>query len=74
MKRSLEIELPDDWTPEQALAACELLHAIITAIWEAHDERLAELCHRQAMLDARRELEDIHDVSLSADDADDIPL
>jgi len=72
MKRSIDI--PDDWTPEQALAVCELLHDIICAIWDAYTEPLAQLCQREAMRDAVRELEQLYDTDLYGADAHDIPF
>jgi len=66
------IDIPDDWTPEQALAVCELLDDIISAIWHAYTEPLAQLCQREAMCDAVRELEQLYDTDLYSADADDI--
>ena len=74
MKRTIDI--PDDWTPEQALAVCELFHDIISAIWDAYTEPLAQLRQREAMCDAVRELEPLYDTNLygAGTDADDIPF
>jgi len=74
MKRSIDI--PDDWTPEQALAVCELFHDITSAIWDAYTEPLAQPCQREAMPDAVQELEQLYDTSRdgAGADADDIPF
>jgi len=72
MKRTIDI--PDDWTPEQALAVCELFHDITSAIWDAYTEPLVQLCQREAMCDAVRELEQLYDTNLYDADADDIPF
>ena len=35
--------IPDDWTPEQALAAYELLSELSDIVWDAHHEAIIEL-------------------------------
>jgi hypothetical protein len=66
------IEIPDDWTPEQALAACEVLYDVVSAICDIYHEPITELCQHEAMCDAVRELEEQYDNSLyNADDDDD---
>lgn len=72
MKRTIDI--PDDWTTEQALAACEMLYELTSAIWDTYDEPLTQLCRREAIRDAARELEPTHDPNLYADGADEIPF
>jgi len=35
--------IPDDWTPEQALAVYEFIDALRDAIWSRYDRQLVEL-------------------------------
>jgi hypothetical protein len=37
------LPLPDDWTPEQALAVYELLNDLAEAIWSRYEVPLTEL-------------------------------
>ena len=37
------LQLPDDWTPEQALAVYELLHELAETIWNRYEIPLIEL-------------------------------
>ncbi len=37
------IEIPDYWSPEQALAVWELLNEIADRIWECHEVKLVAL-------------------------------
>ena len=36
------LQLPDDWTPEQALAVYELLNDLAEAIWNRYDRVLID--------------------------------
>ena len=37
------LPLPDDWTPEQALAVYELLNQLAESIWKGYELQLLEL-------------------------------
>jgi len=37
------VQVPDDWTPEQALAVYELLHELADTIWDRYEIPLIEL-------------------------------
>lgn len=39
----LTVEIPDDWTPEQALAVWELLNDLADRIWRRYEIQLVEL-------------------------------
>ena len=39
----LTLSLPDDWTPQQALAVYELLSALSEAVWNRYEIALREL-------------------------------
>ena len=39
----LTVQVPDDWTPEQALAVYDLLHELAEAIWDRYESPLIEL-------------------------------
>jgi len=39
----LTVQVPVDWTPEQALAVYDLLHELAEAIWERYQTPLIEL-------------------------------
>ncbi|KWC40751.1 hypothetical protein WL48_10120 [Burkholderia ubonensis] len=52
-RRGLSFLLPDDWTPEQALAAYELLDDLLAVIGDFYGVQLHEQLRRQLF---RREL------------------
>jgi len=37
------VKVPNDWTPEQALAVYDLLHELAETIWDRYEIRLIEL-------------------------------
>ena len=39
----LTVQVPDGWTPEQALAVYDLLHELAEAIWDRYEIPLIEL-------------------------------
>lgn len=43
MTSPLILQLPEEWTPEQALSVYELLHELADAIWDRHEHALLEL-------------------------------
>jgi hypothetical protein len=47
------LEIPDDWSPEQALAVWELLNALADRIWACYETQLVALL--------RADLEPAHD-------------
>ncbi len=57
------VQVPDGWTPEQALAVYEMLHELAEAIWDRYQmpliERLAPPCHDKDP--AQQELFDFDD-------------
>ncbi len=46
-RRGLPFVLPDDWTPEQALAVYELLDDLIAVIGDFYGDQLHEQLRRQ---------------------------
>ncbi|CAB3773493.1 hypothetical protein [Paraburkholderia humisilvae] len=46
-RRGLPFVMPDDWTPEQALAAFELLEDLLAVISDFYATRLHELLREQ---------------------------
>lgn len=65
----ITITIPDDWTPRQAWAAYETLSFIATAIWEAYEAPLIELCRPDLEPDPRQQE---HECTRFADD--DVPF
>jgi hypothetical protein len=47
LQRGIPFIIPDDWSPEQALAAIELLDDLRHIIWERYQTQLQELLHEQ---------------------------
>ena len=47
--RSIPVEIPVTWTPEQALAVYELLDDLRERIWEIYDLRLQDLLREQRL-------------------------
>jgi hypothetical protein len=41
------LPIPDDWTPEQALAVYELIDEIREAVWSRYEPSLIELMHQE---------------------------
>ncbi len=37
------LQLPEDWTPEQALAVYELLNALAESVWISYEPQLVQL-------------------------------
>jgi hypothetical protein len=61
MKPLIKVSIPPDWTGAQANAVLDLLDDIVTAIWDAHEEKILEDQQQQdAMLEraARGDVED----------------
>ena len=43
LSRSFTLQLPEDWTPEQALAVYDLLNNLTEALWHLYEVSLPEL-------------------------------
>ncbi len=43
MRAPLTLELPEDWTPEQALAVFELLNELTDTLWSRYGLAIIEL-------------------------------
>ena len=43
MKAHLTLDLPGDWTPEQALAVFEMLNTLTDTLWSRYDLAIIEL-------------------------------
>ena len=63
--------IPDYWTPDQALAAYELLSDLMDLVWDAHHEALIRL-YQQETLGGLQYDADIAEVNHDFDD--DIPF
>lgn len=46
-RRGLAFLLPDDWTPEQALAVFELLDDLLVVITDAYGDQLNDILRKQ---------------------------
>ncbi|MBN3836275.1 hypothetical protein [Burkholderia sp. Ac-20344] len=46
-RRGLPFVVPDDWTPEQALAVFELLEDLLAVVTDFYGVQLHELLHEQ---------------------------
>ncbi|WP_371287152.1 hypothetical protein, partial [Burkholderia sp. NFACC33-1] len=46
-RRGLPFVVPDDWTPEQALAVFELLEDLLAVVTDFYGAQLHELLHEQ---------------------------
>jgi len=40
---SIKIEIPTDWTADQAYAVSDFIDALLTAIWEVHDQKIVDV-------------------------------
>ena len=40
-------QIPDDWSPEEALAVYEFIHDLLARIWASYGLRIQELCARE---------------------------
>ena len=45
------VQIPDHWSPEQALAVWELLDAVTRRVWERYEVQLVELIETDLDLD-----------------------
>lgn len=43
----LEVPIPKSWSAAEAMAVCDFLDTLLSAIWEIHGEAMAELIARQ---------------------------
>ncbi len=42
-----KLQIPQDWTGEQAHAVVELLETITAAIWDVHELKIIDAMHKQ---------------------------
>ena len=55
------IEIPNDWTPEQALAVWELLNELADRIWRRYEIALIELIRDERQSDSASDQLDLFD-------------
>lgn len=46
-RRGLAFFVPEDWTPEQALAVFELLYDLLAVITDAYGDQLTDILRKQ---------------------------
>ena len=64
LPRPIPLDIPADWTPEQALAVVELLDDLRERIWVHYDVKLLELLREQRRPgSAEQSSSDLHDPS-----------
>ncbi|TCG02629.1 hypothetical protein BZM26_00850 [Paraburkholderia strydomiana] len=51
-RRGLPFTVPDDWTPEQALAVFELIEDLLAVVTDFYGAQLNELLHEQRSSEA----------------------
>ncbi len=69
------LDIPEHWTPEQAMAVYEFLEALLTQVFEQYDSPLGKLFAEQFHADHYRPPSDQYDLlddPINPDDPDDI--
>ena len=64
LQRGIPFIIPDDWSPEQALAVFELLDDLRHIIWERYQIQLQELLHEQRGTNVASESDSIRESDL----------
>jgi hypothetical protein len=64
LQRGIPFIIPDDWSPEQALAVIELLDDLRHIIWERYQLQLQELMQQQRCTNVASESDSIGESDL----------